>query len=143
MQVDYLWFALFVAIVGGLWFLAYRIEPHYSSKDGKRFLCTAQVISLGKTVGRAKETRVIILADGTLGVTQKVLMRRTVTDWVLIGTQPDAPKRYRVYVANRVEDGVRQVDLMALRIPVKSRVVPLLDAILERREHPARPSAAQ
>jgi len=141
--VDFLWFALLVAIVGGLWYLAYRIEPHYSSKDGKRFLCTAQVITLGTPTGRPKETRVALLGDGTLVVMQKAALRRNVSDWVLVGKQPDPPKRTQVYLANQVKDGVRQPDLLALRIPTKSRVTPLLDEILAARERSGRPSAPQ
>ena len=84
-----------------------------------------------------------LLGDGTLVVMQKAALRRNVSDWVLVGKQPDPPKRTQVYLANQVKDGVRQPDLLALRIPTKSRVTPLLDEILAARERSGRPSAPQ
>jgi hypothetical protein len=132
-QVDYVWIVLFMAAMAGLWWLAYRIEPHYSSKDGRRFLCTAQEVEGGEPTGRPKETRVIVMDDGALHCTQKKMMRRSGALWVLVGKSPTPPKRLEVYVAQQFEDGRATQGQLALRVPSKSRVVPVLDAALSRR----------
>ena len=132
--MDYLWTALFLAAMGGLAFVAYRIEPHYSSKDGTRFLCGAQEMEPGSVPGRSRETRVTVTHDGLLHISQKKMGRRETSAWTVIGTAPEPPKALHVYVAQRVEDGKSRSTQLFLRIPAKSRVVPVLDALVAKRQ---------
>jgi hypothetical protein len=130
--VDIVWFLLFAAFMGGLWVLAYRMEPHYSSKDGERFLCNGQEIIDGQPIGRKRETRVLVLSDGVLNISQKRRMRRTNERWALIGKSPEPPKGKQIYLLQQFNDGKWLPEQMALHIPSKSRVVPVLDRLLER-----------
>lgn len=134
MRVDVVWIVLFFAGMAALWWLAYRIEPHYSSKDGRRFLCTAQELVGGEPNGRPRETRVIVMDDGALHCSQKRMMRRSGNLWVLVGKSPTPPKRLEVFVAQQFEDGRAAQGQLAIRVPRKSRVVQVLDAALARRE---------
>ena len=128
--VDYVWIALTVIVMGGMWWVAYRMEPHWSSRDGTRFLCSAQELVDGNTVGRPRETRVVVTPDGALYVTQKRLMRRRSSSWTLVGKSPEPPRRLQVYVAQHRADGHNIPSHLALRIPNKSRCVAVLDEML-------------
>lgn len=130
--MDYVWIVLFIGGMAGLWWLAYRIEPHYSSKDGRRFLCTAQEVEGGEPTGRPR-TRVIVMDDGALHCSQKRMMRRSGALWVLVGKSPTPPKRLEVYVAQQFEDGRATTSQLSIRVPRSSRVVPVLDEALARR----------
>ena len=132
--VEFVWISLFVAGMLGMWWIAYRMEPHWSTKDGKRFLCNAQEIENNKTVGRPRETRVMVLPDGLLHISQKRMMRRRHTRWMLVGKSPDPPKKVQIYLAQMRQDGQNLPVTLALRIPVKSRVIPILDAALAERD---------
>ena len=130
--VDIVWFLLFAAFMGGLAFLAYRMEPHYSSKDGQRFLCNGQEIIDGQPIGRKRETRVLVMPDGVLNISQKRRLRRTNERWALVGKSPEPPKGKQIYLLQQFSDGKWLHDQMALHIPNKSRVVPVLDGLLDR-----------
>ena len=55
------------ACAPGSLYLAYRIEPHWVAKDGRRFLTTAEQIDrFGDSVGRRREVRGAFLQDGGL-----------------------------------------------------------------------------
>ena len=133
--VDYVWFGLLIAAMGGMWWLAYRMEPHWSTKDGRRFMCTSQDLSNPQYPGRKRETRVVVAPDGALHVTHKNGLRRHHSVWTLIGKSPDPPKKLQVYVAQQRNDG-QAATMMSLRLPAKSRVVPVLDAVLDGAELP-------
>jgi len=131
--VDLLWTLLFVAAMGGMWWGASRLEPHYASKDGRRFLCTAQEIIDGEVAGRPRETRVMVMVDGALHCSQKRMMRRSGSLWAVVGKSPAPPRKLDIYLLREMVDGREAPGQMAIRIPRKSRVVPLLDGILAQR----------
>lgn len=132
--MEWLWSVLFVAVLGVLWWLAHQMEPHYSSKDGTRFMANAQEIIDGKPLGRMRETRVNVQPDGLLYCSQKKVMKRNGADFVLVGASTTPPRKLKVYLAHAVQDGMSSsATELAIRIPEKSRVVPLLDGILAER----------
>jgi len=128
--VDYVWIALIIVVMSGMWWVAYRMEPHWVSCDGTRFLCTAQELENSSAVGHPRETRVLISHDGALYVTQKRMMRRHTTMWTLVAKAPDAPRRMQVYVAKHREAGSVIESHLAIRIPTKSRCIAILDGLL-------------
>lgn len=132
-RVDLLWTLLFIAAMGGMWWGASRLEPHYASKDGQRFLCTAQEIIDGEPAGRPRETRVLVMVDGALHVSQKRMMRRTGSLWTIAAKSPEPPRNLEVYLLREIADGRHGTGQMAMRIPRKSRVVPILDRIMADR----------
>ena len=124
---DVLWMLGAVVVCGGLFLLASRIEPHWVAKDGSRFLTTAQLIDrLGQTIGRKREVRVAFLADGGLLVSRRSIVRTASGVWRVQAKSPRPPKGREVYLLRGVPpdpDG----ELLAIRVPVGSRVVPELD----------------
>lgn len=129
--MDYVWIALTVIVMSAMWWVAYRMEPHWASRDGRRFLCTAQeLVEAGSAVGHPRETRVVITPDGALHVTQKRMMRRRSSIWTLVGKSPEPPRRMQVYVAQHRTDGHNIPSHLAIRIPTKSRCVAVLDGLL-------------
>ena len=128
MAVDYVWLALLFVFMGGLWWLAYRMEPHWSTKDGRRFLCTAQDLSNPAHPGRPRETRVVVTPDGALHVTRKNGLRRDQSIWTLTGKVPSPPRKREGFLAARRGDGQRH--LLAIRLPVGSRCIPVLERAL-------------
>ncbi len=113
-----------------MWWLGYRMEPHWISKDGQRFMCGAQEFFHGQLAGHPRETQVAFLGDGSLHITQKRMMRRQRSVWTLIGKAEDPPKRLEIYVAQQSVDGVKTATMLALRIPKKSACTAVLDAAL-------------
>ena len=130
--VQYVWLVVAVAALGGMWWIGYRMEPHWVSKDGQRFMCGAQEFFHGQLGGHPRETHVAFLPGGTLHITQKRMMRRQRTLWNLIGKSADPPKGLEIYVAQQSVDGVAKSEMLALRIPKKSKCIAILDAELER-----------
>ena len=129
--VEYVWIVLVLGVMGSLWWVGYRMEPHWVSKDGQRFMCGAQEFFHGQLGGHPRETQVAFLAGGSLHITQKRMMRRQRSLWTLVGKSTDPPKGLEIYVAQEKVDGVAK-QMLALRIPKKSKCIALLDAELER-----------
>lgn len=125
-----MWGIVLLIAMGGLWWVAYRMEPHWSSKDGRRFLCVAQDLPDGFPPGRLRETRVTVLDDGALVIGQKRAMRRRQSVWTLEGKAADPPPKREVYVARQRVDGATGMR-MAIRLPRNSRSVAVLDAVLD------------
>lgn len=134
MSVEIFWLVVLVAVMGGMWWVAYKMEPHWSSKDGKRFLCSAQEIVKGLPEGRPRETRVMVMPDGLLHVSVKRMMRRHHSKWMLVGRSPDPPKKLQIYLAQMREDGQNLPMMLSLRIPAGSRCVAVLDSLLAASE---------
>lgn len=130
--MQYFWIAVVVAVMGTLWWVGYRMEPHWVSKDGQRFMCGTQEYFHGHLAGHPRETQCAILADGTLHVTNKKMLRRQRSIWNLIGKSDAPPKNLEIYVAQRKVDGNPRPEMLALRIPKKSKCVAALDAQLIR-----------
>ena len=130
--MQYVWLVLILAVIGGMWWIGYRMEPHWISKDGERFVCGTQEFFHGVLAGHPRETQVAIMAGGTLHITQKRMMRRQRNLWSLVGKSPDPPKRLEIYVAQQTVDGVATSTMLALRIPKKSKCVAILDAELAK-----------
>jgi len=64
-------------------------------------------------------------------------VRRTKARWALVGKSPEPPKGKAVYVVRQFDAGKWLDDTMTLSMPAKSRVVGVLDTLLERRTTPA------
>jgi hypothetical protein len=126
-MTDLLWLLGAIALCGGLAYLAYRIEPHWVSKDDQRFLTTAETLDrLGNVVGRRREMRGNLLADGSIVLSRRSFVRTKSGVWRIRAKSPRPPRGREVYVLSAVPadpDG----DMIALRVPASSRLVGLLD----------------
>lgn len=139
---------IFIAVVGVcalmIW-AAYLVEPHWVSKDGQRLVCYVQSMSIhGEPEGRFREVRVAKVNDSLVEVRQKGRMgrdhssrnamamslikkrHRQGTYWNVVAVSPEPPKGKAIYLLGGNHDE-GQPPLLALRIPSKSRAVPMLD----------------
>ena len=130
--VDFVWITLIIVVMIGLWWIAYRMEPHWVSRDGSRFLCTAQEMDGAHEVGHPRETRVLVAPDGSLYVTQKRMMRRRTSMWTLVAKAPGVSRKIQVYVLRHREPGGHIESHLAVRIPSKSRCIAILDDLLAK-----------
>ncbi len=130
--MEFVWLAVVIVVMGGMWWFGYRMEPHWVSKDGQRFMCGAQEFFHGVLAGHPRETQVAIMNGGALHITQKKMMRRQRSLWTLVGKSADPPKGLEIYVAQQSVDGVPTQTMMALRIPKKSKAIAILDAELAK-----------
>ena len=133
--MDVVWVLLAAAVCAGLFSLAYRIEPHWVSKDGQRFMCTVQ--SLGKhdvPESRIHEARGRLNEDGTIRLDQKQTMRRTSSMWQIVGRAPLQPKGKVVFTIREIRspgaaDGAAR--RITLRLPAKSTLIAELDSRID------------
>ena len=133
-SMEYLALVIVLAVVAGLGWFAYGMDPHYASKDGTRFLSNTQEFMGGKSLARKREARCSVLPDGSLHVVQKAGLRRKMQVWTLSGKQPHPKKALTVYVATRHEAGDPAALQLMIRVPNRSRAVPVLDRALAERE---------
>lgn len=141
--VEVFYILLVIAVLVAMWWFAYHMEPHWASADGSKFICNAQEMLGQQTVGRRQETRVAIMPDGALHVTQKHLLRRKTSLWTLVGKAPEPPKKLQIYLARQHRDGAQLPAELALRIPTKSRCIGPLDAALAASLEQLRQARAQ
>jgi hypothetical protein len=122
-----------LAACGGLYYLSSRIEPHWVSKDGSRFLTVAQDLDdRGLPIGRRRDMRVHIDPDSdALLVSRRSLLRPNAATWT-VKSRSTGRRGRNIYVLKPAEPTAEQVGLMALRVPQRSRVVAHLDSLLER-----------
>jgi hypothetical protein len=149
---DILGLAAIIAVCVGMLYLASRIEPHWVSKDDSRFLSTAQELDQwGTAFGRRHEVRVNIDPDdNVLHLSRRSMLRPTSGVWTISAKVPTPPRGRVIYLLKRVGEapptksrlGGRSATVepdtgqMALRLPAKSRVVPILDAMLDGTPRP-------
>lgn len=127
------WFIVVLAGMGALGWFAYGMDPHYSSKDGTRFLSNTQEFMGGKSIARKREARCAVLPDGTIHVTQKAGMRRKMQVWTLVGKQAHDKKPLTLYIGQRRDPSEPAPIQLMIRVPNRSRVVPVLDQLLAKR----------
>jgi hypothetical protein len=128
--VQVVWVIVSVGVVGGLFWLASRIEPHWCSGDGLSFTCRVQELDAsGRPVSRWVEARAAI-REGRVSIQRKVLIataRKVDTSTRRVVARSDAPPRGRAVF---LLDGE---PTMAMRVPVRSRAVARLDELVEVR----------
>lgn len=128
---DVFWIVVPVAACVGMLWLANRIEPHWSAKDGRRFLTTAQIIDRhGQTIERRREVRVTIATDGTLHLSRRSVLRRDQNQlFQVAGASPDPPRGKAIFVLDSLPadpSGNRLV----LRLPATSPATAALQGVL-------------
>jgi hypothetical protein len=130
--MDWLWAILALAVMGLLAWIGFRIEPHWASKDGRRFLCSGQLLSKqGEPLSGWRETHVLVGQGTTVQVEQKRMMRRHGSSWNLSGESPDPPRKRVVFLATG-HDGDGRPAMMALKLPDDSKALPVLREMLTR-----------
>ncbi len=148
-------FVALLAVCGLMLWASYKMEPHWVSKDGQRLVCYGQGIShRGEPYGRWRELRLAKMSNGTMevrprrgtlvkdrhadgasvmgmaGMARGVARRRAqrVTYWRVNGASSDPPPRRIVYLLDGSHDPTMP-ELLAIRLPTKSRAIPMLEAL--------------
>jgi len=120
---------LAVAACVGMLVVANRIEPHWVSKDHRRFLTTSEEVDpLGTVIGRRKEVKGLITDDGRIVLRHRAVMRSSSVVHAVQAKAPRPPAGKALYVLRPIppaEDGT----LTVLRVPASSELVGLLDAL--------------
>jgi hypothetical protein len=121
---DLVWLTLILAVLGGITVLGVRMEPHWSSKTGERFICRAQLLSpRHEPLGRWREIRGEVEGDEIVVKTRSLISRQIAGRW-------------HVYARGTVDSRKRSVFLfrsdttdnqLALRMPSNSNTIPLLE----------------
>jgi hypothetical protein len=128
--MEVVWFVLAIAAMVGLAWLGYQIEPHHVSKNGRRILCNAQLLSeSGEPLTRWRETKLMLLDDDRVVAEQRRLFRRRSAVWKVAG-ESDAPPRKRAVFLLTSADPADGPEMLALRLPASSRANELLRARL-------------
>ncbi|MEN9286707.1 MAG: hypothetical protein EB111_04435 [Actinobacteria bacterium] len=117
---------LFLAVIGLLAWLGWGLEPHWSSKDGMRFMCRMQVHPQDpRDHARWHDVKVGV-QDGELFVHSRSRRGKDARGvWRVIGAIDDHDRKRRIYELRSSND-----DGASLRVPVRSRCVPVLDALV-------------
>lgn len=116
----------FFAVLGALAWLGWGLEPHWAAKDGRRFMCRMQLVPLDVH----ERTR---WHDVKVSVDNRELYifarSRRASDlrgtWRVVGAVDDSVKKRRIFELRNAND-----DAASLRVPVKSRCVPVLDELV-------------
>jgi hypothetical protein len=132
---DLLWWIGTIVVLGGLYVLAFRMEPHWVSKDGASFTCRVREVreDTAEQVGRWRDRHAHV-EGGRLRLGGRVTLRsfgdrsrqHLSPPIDVLGRAPDPPKRFAVYLLGGSPQQV-------LRVPVKSRAVAILDGLVQPR----------
>lgn len=114
-----------LAVFGGLVWLAYRIEPHWASRDGRRMIARVQPLGgRDEPDGRWREMRAAV-DDATITMSTRGIGSAGLRGVYRVrGKSSQPPKRRAIYIL----EGERRI---LLRIPSNSRAIPVLDALIE------------
>jgi hypothetical protein len=127
-------YLLAVVVIGGVlvWF-AFRMEPHWVSKDGQRFICKGQIMDRhGNTHGGWHEYRARVVDDdhessqrAHVEVTRRgIVGRRQRSRWTVAVRSQHPPRRKAIFLLHPIDDSEF---MLALRMPEGSRAVRALD----------------
>jgi hypothetical protein len=121
---DVLWVVGAIAAIAGMYWLAFRIEAHHSSRSGRRFITSGQFLDArGEPDGRPVELRGEYLDGGHVEVTRRRGgLTRTRGTYRLVARSPELSRKRAVYVLES-SDG----DRLTLRIPPSSTTAALFD----------------
>jgi hypothetical protein len=129
---DLLWSVITIGIVVGAGWLAFRMEPHYVSKDGRRMIVAGQLITpQGASLGRWRETKLRVTANGVVAEQRRMLRRRG-SLFRVVSESEAPPRKKAVFVMRNIGEPNEVTDdaLLTIRLPASSRGVALLREML-------------
>lgn len=113
----------FFAVVGGLAWLGWGLEPHWASKDGRRFMCRMQLVPDDVHERTRWHDVKVAVDDRELYVFSRSRNSRDLRgNWRVVGATNDDSARRRIYELRNAND-----DAASLRVPQRSRCVHVLD----------------
>ncbi|HEX4983926.1 MAG TPA: hypothetical protein VFV63_19630 [Ilumatobacteraceae bacterium] len=126
---DLLWIVGFVAVLAGLYYVAFRIDPHWVSKDGHRFVCHGQLVDrYGNTLQTWREFRFEVIDHKRMFARRRSRWtRRNEGVWRVAAKSDNPPKNREVYLLASADSD--NTDQMAIRVPASSRAVEILEGL--------------
>jgi hypothetical protein len=122
--VEYLLGVIIVGCAGLLAWAAFRIEPHWCSKDGSRMIAQAQQLSqTNRTAARWSEVRVSVDEDAVVVRTRAMRSTGLRGEYRVVGKSPTPPKKQEIYVLRGDQE-------VLIRIPKSSRAIMTFDELL-------------
>jgi hypothetical protein len=132
---DALWWIGTIVVLAGLYVMAFRMEPHWVSKEATSFTCRVREVreDTNEQVGRWRDRHAVV-ERGRLRLGGRVTLRsfgdrsrqHHSPPVDVLGRAPNASSRFAVYVLGGDPPRV-------LRVPAKSRAVPVLDSLVQPR----------
>lgn len=117
----------FVALLGGLTWLVRSRDPHWSSKDGTKFICRVQILNeRGGSPSRWREVRCTITGNDSVALVPRGFGHRNIAkEWRVVEAMTVGPRRSRMFL-------LRNEQLLALRVPASSPAAGRLDELVAR-----------
>ena len=118
-----------------LFWLPSRIEVHWAARDGRRCICRGQLRdATGVAETPWREYRLEVAPDDdVIAYRRSVLGSRRGGTWRVTGRGTGAPERKAEFLLRpRYESAEAQA--LAVRLPVSSRAVAVLDGLVQRAE---------
>lgn len=125
---DTLWIVAAVTLIGGLFWLSRRIDPHWVAKDGRAFTCRIQPLHTdGRVEGRWREARGVVDGDHVRLVVRGIgsSMKQPYESHPVVGRSESPPARSAVFLLGGTP-------MWALRVPATSRAVAVLEDLRQR-----------
>lgn len=106
---------------------ASRMEPHWASKDGQRFIARVQALGPHDLPdGQWREMRFLVDGDSLIVGSRGFRGSRLRGHYVVVAKSPSPPAKKAIYVLSGPQRAL-------LRLPENSRAIERLDAMLEAR----------
>ena len=113
-----------VAFCGLLAWVAFRVEPHWCSKDGRRMIARAQHFpEPHKPAPRWNEVRVFVSENTVILRTRGMRATGLRGEYQVVGKSPAPPKKQEIYTLR----GDKEV---LIRIPRNSRAITTFEELL-------------
>ena len=113
-----------VAFCGLLAWVAFRVEPHWCSKDGRRMIARAQLLpDPHQPAPRWNEVRVFVSENTVILRTRGMRATGLRGEYQVVGKSPAPPKKQEIYTLR----GDKEV---LIRIPRNSRAITTFEELL-------------
>ena len=113
-----------VAFCGLLAWVAFRVEPHWCSKDGRRMIARAQLLpDPHQPASRWNEVRVFVSENMVILRTRGMRATELRGEYRVVGKSPAPPKKQEIYILRGDEE-------VLIRIPRNSRAITTFEELL-------------
>jgi hypothetical protein len=130
-MIDVLQYVTIACVAVFLIWLPFRIDVHWASGDGRRFICRGQLRDdQGVAQGPWREYRVQVASDGEVVAYRRSLLGgKRGGSWHVTDRADEAPPRRAAYVLRPRHDAGGD---LVIQLPARSRAVGVLDDLAAR-----------
>jgi len=113
-----------VAICGLLAWVAFRVEPHWCSKDGRRMIARAQLLpDPHQPASRWNEVRVFVSENTVILRTRGMRATELRGQYRVVAKSAEPPKKQEIYILHSDKE-------VLIRIPRNSRAITTFEGLL-------------